>query len=87
MFMKYDYNPTSFLGKCGNDCGSCPLHKNNLLTMEDRIKTAQGCYKYEDSPKLNILQNNLKHAGDANQKKDLSIYLNVKIECARTIIT
>ncbi len=44
--MKYDYNPTSFLGKCGNDCGSCPLHKNNLLTMEDRIKTAQGCYKY-----------------------------------------
>ncbi len=44
--MKYDFKPTSFLGKCGNDCGSCPLHKNNLLTMEDRIQTAEGCGKY-----------------------------------------
>ncbi len=44
--MEYDYTPTSFLGKCGNDCGNCPLHKNNLLTMEDKIKTSKGCGVY-----------------------------------------
>lgn len=44
--MLYNYQPSSYLGKCGNDCGKCPLNKDNLLTEEDRINTAKGCSVY-----------------------------------------
>ncbi|NPD87388.1 MAG: DUF3795 domain-containing protein [Asgard group archaeon] len=34
------------ISKCGNICAICPLYKENLLTLEDRKYTAEGCGKY-----------------------------------------
>ncbi len=44
--MLYGYEPSNFIGKCGNDCGNCPLFKRNLQSLEDRQRTAEGCAKY-----------------------------------------
>ena len=46
IIMKYDYQPSLFLGKCGNDCGYCPLYKDNLLSEDERVKAAKGCSIY-----------------------------------------
>lgn len=34
------------VGKCGCLCGICSLNKENLLTMEDKIRTSEGMSKY-----------------------------------------
>ena len=34
------------LGKCGNNCGICPLHITNLQTKDDKEHVATGLSKY-----------------------------------------
>jgi hypothetical protein len=34
------------LGKCGNDCGKCQLHVSNLITHDDKVRTAKGMSIY-----------------------------------------
>ena len=37
---------SNLFGKCGNNCGKCPLHITNLQTIEDKERVALGLSRY-----------------------------------------